>query len=119
MSDIVDRYLETWNETDPEARRRSVAEVFTPDATYTDPLAAVGGHDGIDAVINGAQQQLAGMHFVRGELVDAHHDIVRFTWHLVPAAGGDALVDGFDVARLDDGGRITGVFGFLDRVPQG
>ena len=43
MSDltaIVHRYIDSWNETDADRRRALIAEVFTPDASYTDPLIA-------------------------------------------------------------------------------
>ena len=48
--------------------------------------------------------------------VDAHHDQLRFTWHLGPE-GQEAPVVGSDVAVTDGTGRIRTVLGFLDRVP--
>ena len=113
---VVSRYLAAWNATEPAARREAVAAVFTPDARYVDPLADVAGHDGVDALIAGAQQQFAGLVFSRGELLDAHHDVVRFTWHLGPE-DGEPVVVGFDVAEIAGDGRLQRVHGFLDRVP--
>jgi len=113
---LVDRYLAAWNATDPAARREAVAAVFTPDVRYVDPLADVAGHDGVDALIAGAQEQFAGLVFSPGEQLDAHHDVVRFTWHLGPA-GGEPVVIGFDVARVAADGRLATVHGFLDRLP--
>ncbi|MGR6999425.1 nuclear transport factor 2 family protein [Yinghuangia aomiensis] len=114
----VERYLAAWNETDAVKRRALVEAAYTPDATYTDPLAAVAGHDGIDTVIGAVQGQFAGLVFTLGGPVDGHHDIARFQWHLGPA-GGEALAIGFDVIALDPTGRITTVHGFLDKVPAG
>ncbi|MEJ2885587.1 nuclear transport factor 2 family protein [Actinomycetospora aeridis] len=115
----VDRYLAAWNATDPAARRDAVAAAFTPDARYVDPLADVSGHDGVDALIAGAQEQFAGLTFTRGDVLDAHHDVVRFTWHLGPdgGAGGEPVVVGFDVAEIAEDGRLRTVHGFLDKVP--
>ncbi|MBF6170522.1 nuclear transport factor 2 family protein [Nocardia blacklockiae] len=112
---IAQRYIDAWNEQDADKRRALLAEVYTPDATYTDPLASVTGLDAIDQVIAGAQQQFAGLRFTLGDRVDGHHGIARFTWNL-GAPGGEALVVGFDVIALD-GGRIAQVHGFLDKVP--
>jgi hypothetical protein len=112
----IDRYLAAWNATEPAARREAIAAVFTPDARYVDPLADVSGHDGVDALIAGAQAQFAGLAFSRGELLDAHHDVVRFTWHLGPA-GAEPVVIGFDVAEIAADGRLSRVHGFLDKVP--
>lgn len=116
MEKLIDRYLATWNETDADARAKAVAELWAEDGAYTDPLAAVKGHEGIAAVIAGAQEMFPGLVFTRGEVLDAHHDIARFTWHLGPE-GGEALAIGFDVVELAEDGRIQRVLGFLDKVP--
>jgi hypothetical protein len=119
MSDataLVESYLQAWNETDPAARRAAISTVFSSDATYTDPLADVAGIDGIDAVIGAVQAQFEGMRFSPTELADAHHHTVRFGWAL-GANGSEPLVVGFDVAVLDEDGRIRAVYGFLDKVP--
>lgn len=114
----VERYLAAWNETDADKRRALVEATYTEDATYTDPLAAVAGHDQIDGIIGAVQGQFPGLVFTLGGQVDAHHDLARFQWHLGPE-GGEPLVVGFDVAVLDAAGRIKAVHGFLDQVPAG
>ncbi|QRP49635.1 nuclear transport factor 2 family protein [Amycolatopsis sp. FDAARGOS 1241] len=119
MSDVtttVEQYIAIWNETDAERRRALVAEVFTPDVSYTDPLGAVTGHDGIDGFIGGAQAQFAGLTFSLPEAPDAHHDLARFHWYLTAPGATEPLAIGFDVVELADG-RITKVHGFLDKIP--
>ena len=68
---LVESYLETWNETDPNARRSAVASVWAEDAQYVDPLADVSGHDEISGLIGAVQQQAPG-HLFR--LVDDRVD---------------------------------------------
>ncbi|GAA2692379.1 MULTISPECIES: nuclear transport factor 2 family protein [Nonomuraea] len=114
---LIERYVAAWNETDADARAKAVAELWTEDATYTDPLADVAGHEGIAAVIAGAQGMFPGMVFSAGEVYDAHQDLARFTWHLGPE-GEEPVVVGFDVVKLAEDGRIRQVFGFLDKVPS-
>ncbi|WP_214327352.1 nuclear transport factor 2 family protein [Nonomuraea sediminis] len=113
---IVERYIAAWNETDADARAKAVAELWTEEATYTDPLADVAGHEAIAALIEGAQGMFSGFVFSAGEVYDAHHDIARFTWHLGPE-GQEPVVVGFDVVELAEDGRIRKVLGFLDKVP--
>ena len=113
----VQRYIAAWNETEPQARRRAIAAVFTENARYVDPLVDVRGHDGIDAAIAAVHQQFPGWAFRLAGPVDAHHDQVRFTWELGPE-GEEPPVVGFDVAVTDGDGRFDRVSGFLDRVPQ-
>jgi len=116
LQQLAERYIEVWNETDTTTRRRLIAELFTDDAAYTDPLGAVSGHDGIDSFIAGAQQQFAGLAFSLGSEVDAHHDIARFSWHLGAAGAAEPVAIGFDVIAAE-AGRVSQVHGFLDKVP--
>ncbi|MEU6366870.1 nuclear transport factor 2 family protein [Streptomyces sp. NPDC046931] len=113
----VARYLEAWNSRDPQALTKAVAAAWTPDGSYTDPLADVSGHEQIAAVIAAAHAQFPGFSFRLSGTVDGHHDIARFGWELVGDTDGSAPVAGFDVIVLTDDGRIRSVHGFLDRVP--
>ncbi|WP_037368314.1 nuclear transport factor 2 family protein [Amycolatopsis orientalis] len=115
-TDLARRYVEVWNETDPQRRRRLVSEVFAPGATYTDPLGAVAGQDEIDGFIGGAQEQFAGLVFSLPADPDAHHDLARFQWHLSAPGAPEPVAIGFDVIEIADG-RIAKVHGFLDKIP--
>ncbi|GAA1977783.1 nuclear transport factor 2 family protein [Amycolatopsis minnesotensis] len=120
MSDyqhLAERYIAIWNTTGARQRRALVDELFTADVTYTDPLGAVSGRDGVDGFIAGAQAQFAGLEFSLPGTVDGHHDLARFTWHLVRPGAVEPLAIGFDVIE-SDGDRIRRVHGFLDRVPS-
>ncbi|HEX4064046.1 MAG TPA: nuclear transport factor 2 family protein [Streptosporangiaceae bacterium] len=116
MQDTIERYIESWNQTDPQARRDQIAELWAADASYTDPMAQAHGHDEIDKLVAGAQAQFPGLTFHLIGPVDAHHQQARFTWGLGPA-GAEPLVIGFDVAVAGQDGRLTSVLGFLDKVP--
>lgn len=116
MSELVERYLSCWNETDADARRSLLAGSVSPTVRYTDPLVDATGRDQLAAVIGAVQQQFPGLLFTRHGGVDEHHRQARFGWALGPA-DGEPLVLGFDVVRLDRDGRIETVLGFLDKVP--
>lgn len=115
VSTLVDDYLAAWNETDPTARRALVARVFAEDAEYVDPQMEGRGHDGIEKLIAGVQEQFPGFAFTLAVAPDAHHDRLRFSWHLAPA-GGEPVALGLDVARLGADGRMASVTGFLEPV---
>jgi hypothetical protein len=80
MNDVIARYLDCWNETDPAARRKLIDEVWTVDAEYTDPLARARGRAEIDATISAVQHQFPGLVFSLAGPIDAHHQQARFTW---------------------------------------
>ena len=116
MQQVIERYIACWNQTDPGLRRKLIDEVWAEDASYTDPLGEAVGHEAIDATIAAVQQQFPGFSFTLLGPVDSHHRQARFTWGLAPD-GAEPVVIGFDVAVAGDDGRLTGVLGFLDKVP--
>ena len=113
LNTIIDSYIEAWNETDADRRRQLVARVWTDDGAYLDPLMSASGHDGIAAIIGGAQEQFPGHRFELSFGPDAHNDRVRFAWLLY---GQDATpaAAGVDFATLGEDGRLRSVTGFLE-----
>lgn len=116
FADMAKRYIDTWNETDPSARRAAVDQLYTEDARYIDPTAAADGREAIASMIGAVQDQFPDFRFRLAGPVDGHHNQARFGWELGPN-GSDAPIVGFDVAVTDDDGRIQTVLGFLDKVP--
>ncbi|MBK1840905.1 nuclear transport factor 2 family protein [Azospirillum sp. YIM B02556] len=113
---IADLYIATWNEADPQRRRALIAQGWSEDASYLDPLAAVHGHDGLDALIDAVQRQFPGLCFSLRGAVDGYGDRLRFSWAL-GAEGGELVAHGTDFALMASDGRLRSVTGFLDRMP--
>jgi hypothetical protein len=116
FTDLVDRYIAIWNETDDKRRRDLIARTWTEDSTYLDPMVRGEGRGGIDAMIRGVQAQFPGLLFHRTSDVDAHNGRVRFAWELGPE-GGPALAGGVDFGVIV-GDRLQAVTGFLDFAPK-
>ncbi|BCI82918.1 isomerase [Mycolicibacterium sp. TY66] len=116
MNDIVTAYLKTWNATDPIERKALLDDHWASEASYTDPMADVTGHDAISEVIGAVHAQFPGFVFSLVSGPDSHHNQARFQWGLGPA-GEQPPIIGFDVLATDADGRIRTVHGFLDRVP--
>jgi hypothetical protein len=116
MSDLLDRYLACWNETDAQARGALIDRYWSAQPSYVDPLGEVRGRAELAATIAAVQGQFPGFVFSPAGPVDAHHHIARFSWGLGPK-GAEPVVVGFDVVVTDADGRIEQVLGFLDRVP--
>jgi len=100
-----------------ESRREIIAQVWTRNASYVDPVLQGEGQAEIDAMVQSAQQRFPGHRFRRTGAVDMHHDRVRFGWELGPE-GGDPVVVGTDFAVVAGGERLQAVTGFFDRVDQ-
>jgi hypothetical protein len=114
---IANRYIALWNETDPARRRALLAEGWTENAAYVDPLAKGDGHEEISALIGAVQQRFPGFSFALAGRADGYADKLRFSWVLGPASEAD-MVQGTDFALVENG-RLRSVTGFLDKVPAG
>ena len=115
VEQLVDQYIAAWNETDPGTRRELIARTWADNGRYLDPLMSGAGHDGIDAMIGGVQTQFPGYRFRRAGELDAHHNVIRFSWELGPE-DGPALAGGVDFAVMVDD-RLQSITGFLDFAP--
>ena len=117
IDQLIDRYIAIWNETDPERRRDLIAQTWSEDASYLDPLLSGDGNDGIDAMIRGVQERFPNHRFRRTGEIDVHHDRVRFAWEVVPPEGQAPLVAGVDFGVVAADGRLQTITGFLDQAP--
>jgi hypothetical protein len=115
VTELVSRYLDTFNETHPGRRRELLETLYTTDCTYTDPHADLHGREQIGGFIEQTQGRFPGFTFTLGSEIDAHHHQARFQWHAGPPEQPDAYV-GFDVILTEDG-RIRNVYGFADAAP--
>jgi len=115
---IVDTYLAVWNETDAERRADLVAQAWSVDGVYADPMLEAAGHEAIADMAAGVQAQFPDHRFRRTTDIDTHRDYVRFGWELT-APDGNVVVAGIDVALMGEDGRIAHLVGFFgDLTPM-
>jgi len=112
---VATRYIELWNERDPQRRKQMLTDHWTRDARYIDPLMNGDGAENIATLIGGVHERFPDFRFTLIGEPDGHGDHVRFSWGLGPT-GSDHPIEGTDFVQLQDG-RIRHVTGFLDRVP--
>ncbi len=116
-TDLAQRYIALWNESDERRRIDAVAALWTHDAQFVDPVMKGEGREQIARLIAAAHQRFEGLRFALNGPPDGHGDHLRFSWRLGPE-GADSLVEGTDFATLRDG-RFERVVGFFDKVPAG
>jgi hypothetical protein len=114
-TDLIDRYIAVWNETDATRRRALIEKTWTETATYLDPVLEGDRQAGIDTMIQQVQTRFPGHRFRRTSEVDAHHDRVRFTWELAPESG-PAVVKGTDYGIVAADQRLQAITGFFDQT---
>ncbi|MEU6234220.1 hypothetical protein [Kitasatospora sp. NPDC047058] len=125
--EIADRYIALWTEPDPALRRKAIELVWAeggvhllqPPAEIRDRAAELGfedtvleasGYDAIEARVARSYRDFVApgeFTFRARDTAVRLRDCVRFTWEMVPVAGGEAVGSGTEVLLLDDEGRVT------------
>ena len=116
VTELVDRYIATWNEADAGRRRALIDRTWTAEATYADPMMRGDGRDGIDAMIAAVQARFPDHRFRRSGPIDSHSSRIRFRWELAPQ-DGPVLVAGTDFGEIARDGLLSGITGFIDQPP--
>jgi hypothetical protein len=117
----VPRLLElmtaAWTESEQAARVALLERCCAPSITYTNPLAAVEGIDGVAALLGQIRAQYPGMLPVRTTAIDLHHQHGRYGWAMRNGAGQTALI-GQNLITLDQTPLIQSVISFLGPLPR-
>jgi hypothetical protein len=120
MTDIatfVDRYINIWNEPDPQRRRQTIRDLWQEHAHHLARTIEAVGHDGIETRVANAYEKWVkekGNVFRLRDGVDGHHGTIKLRWEMLPAAGGEVVSIGFDFLVLGEDGRIRTGYQFIE-----
>jgi len=117
VTELIDRYIAIWNETDAKRRRDLITKTWAEDASYVDAHRSGTGHENISAMIQGVQEQLPGYRLRLASVVEAHNNRVRFQWEAGGTAEAPLHFVGTDFGFIADDGRLKSITGFLDQAP--
>jgi len=117
---LADRYVAVWNETDMHARRRAIAELWTPDGTHYVDTREARGYDALEKRITGSHEKNVrdgGHRFQAVKGARALRNAVTFFWEMLPADGEKIVATGLVFLIIDGQGRILVDYLFvLDRT---
>jgi hypothetical protein len=133
-NEIVERYVELWNEPDADVRRAAISELWTDDCAHIlqapqdirERAATVGfdfptlethGHEALEVRVTRAHEEfVAPGEYVFRSAGDAVRvgDAVKFRWEMVTADGGARAGAGLEFLILDARGRIRSDYQFIE-----
>jgi hypothetical protein len=114
---FTERYVSMWNERDAEARHELIVELWAEDAANFTQSFEVHGHQEIEARVTRSFETYVApgtYSFQAARAAAAHHDAVRVDWEMVDVTSGAAASTGSEFIMLDDHGRITRDYQFLN-----
>jgi hypothetical protein len=117
LAAFIDRYVSVWNETDPDARKRTIVALWAPDGTTCNRQLEACGYEAIEARVASANQKWVrdqGFTFRPRKSFTLHHHIVTLVWEMVPASGGEMATTGLNILILSSDGRIRADYQFSE-----
>jgi hypothetical protein len=106
---LADRYVAVWSETDPERRRRAIAELWTPDGEHYVGAREVRGYAELEQRVTGSHEKNVrdnGNRFRAVKDARALRDVVTFHWEMLPAESEQVVATGLEILLIDATGRI-------------
>jgi hypothetical protein len=112
---LADRYVAVWNETDAEARRQAIANLWAPDGLHYVKTREARGYEALETRIVGSYEKNVrdgGNRFRAAKNAQALGGVVTFNWEMA-TAGGEVAAVGLEFLVLDDRGRILTDYQFI------
>ena len=113
---LADRYAAVWNETDPERRRRAIAELWTPNGRHYVNTREARGYAALEQRITGSYEKNVrdgGRRFRAAQDARVLRDAVTFHWEMLPADSDEVIATGLEFLILDCEGRILVDYQFI------
>jgi hypothetical protein len=120
LDDFITQYVATWNEPDPDVRRKWISGTWSERASLFNRVKEYHGHAGIEAAVKRSYDLFGSRGFLfrpRAEPV-SHHDAIRFAWEMLTEANGKVDSLGTQFLILDGDGRIRLDYQFIEKPPK-
>lgn len=114
---LIDTHLAAYCEPDRARRRALVQKIWAKGAHLIDPPLTARGHAEIVDQADAVLERFPLHRFRRSSGIDVHNGYALYSWQLVDPHGQVGL-EGVDVARVDESGRLAQVIGFFGPRPS-
>lgn len=109
---IIDTYVSSWNEVDPDALRARLADCWDTNGVYTDPNTQVKGREQLAEYMLGFHRNAPNAKFVLTDVVASHHGQLHIKWKLV-RSNRAVLQTGNSFGEVSADGKLTRMTGFF------
>lgn len=108
--ELYEKYLEGWNSTSDDIRKKVAAEVTADNFRYQTRNHELGGRPELVEDMASFQKRVPGGHFEIGD-VSSHHNVALLTWVMIQADGKE-VARGGDQITVDRYGKISSIITF-------
>lgn len=112
----LNKMLEIWNTSDMREKQRLTDEAMEHNVHFVDPNHNIIGRAAFLRMVEQVQSEIPGAVYSRASAVDVQNNHCRYHWaiHL----DEKLIMPGFDVAEINDAGKIVKVIGFFNEIER-
>jgi len=110
----LEKMMSIWNTSDADKIRSISEEIFTDDMHFVDPNYNIVGVDAFVDMVHAVHKKIPGAVYSHVGDCDSHNNLYRYHWEI--HLNGKLIMPGFDVAELNDDGKIVKVIGFFGEL---
>lgn len=112
----LDKMLALWNTTDETLKATMVEEALEHNVHFADPNHNIIGRAAFLDMVKLVQRQIPGAVYSRASEIGFQNNFCRYHWaiHL----NGELLMPGFEVAEINDAGKVVKVLGFFGELAR-
>jgi hypothetical protein len=117
FSELTDRYVAMWNETNAERRNQTVRELWVDDGMECTPARETRGHAALEARVTASHEKNvrdAGCLFRSCHNAEGHHGLIKFNWEMFRVSDSVIQATGFYMLLVEDSGKIRQAWLFVD-----
>jgi hypothetical protein len=115
--EFAQRFVELWNETDPERRRRTVRDLWAAEGTECTSSRLTRGHEALETRVTASHHRNVrderNRFLLRG-IPQRNHDVIQLDWEMIHVPDGAVRATGSYVLILEATNRILGAYFFAD-----
>ncbi|MEO1657346.1 MAG: hypothetical protein AAFR65_06460 [Pseudomonadota bacterium] len=115
--DNLAKMMAVWNSTDEAEQRELIEAALEHNVHFVDPNHNIIGREAFFAMVQDTQKKIHGATYARASEIGVQNHFCRYHWSI--HLGDKLLMNGFDVAEVNDGGKIAKVIGFFGELEMG
>jgi hypothetical protein len=112
----LDRMLAVWNSSDDAEKHALCDAALEHNVHFVDPNHNIVGRAAFLAMVASVQKLIPGAVYSRASQIDCQNNHCRYHWAI--HQGDKLLMSGFDVAEINDAGKVVKVVGFFGELER-
>ena len=110
VEDLVQTFINVWNERDPARRSKMVQSLWAPDGRHLMGVQDVRGHGALDERVATSHQRNViekGYTFRPATAIQSLPGVIKFRWDMAHSESGELISAGVGFLAINSEGRIA------------